>query len=497
MHELDDSVLLREYVEHGSDGAFATLVTRHINKIYSVALRHTRNAGSAEEITQAVFVILARKSRHLGKRVILSGWLYETARLTAMTHIRSEIRRVRREQEAYMQTSLNETDPDVWPQIAPLLDAAMAGLSETERQAIVLRFFDDKSMKEAGAALGASEDAVKMRVNRAVEKLRRFFSRRGIVIPAAALTAMISAHSVQAAPVTLAKAVTVTAVANGAAATTSTLVKGALKMMAWTKVKMAVLTTAVVLLGAGTMTLTVKEFHEHYHYPWQVPKASMNLIHQTPPQVVVVPTIFDRNGGYLGDHTTGGGAMGICQPITNIFREAYPGDTYRMIISPGLPDGRYDFFAKVSPDDPGMLWRKALQKELETKLGVMAKPEVRDSDVLLLEYVNPNAGGLQPPGSLLRRMNLSENFRSIYGTNSMAHFVSPISDLKDSLQAALQIPVVDETGLKGLYDFKLTWDNSDQTKIRENVRQAALDQLGFKLVPTNMPVEMLVVEQTK
>jgi len=79
----------------------------------------------------------------------------------------------------------------------------------------------------------------------------------------------------------------------------------------------------------------------------------------------------------------------------------------------------------------------------------------------------------------------------------MAQFVSPISGLKDSLQAALQIPVVDQTGLKGLYDFKLTWDNSDQTKIRENVRQAVLDQLGFKLVPTNMPVEMLVVERVK
>jgi uncharacterized protein (TIGR03435 family) len=79
----------------------------------------------------------------------------------------------------------------------------------------------------------------------------------------------------------------------------------------------------------------------------------------------------------------------------------------------------------------------------------------------------------------------------------MAQFVSPISGLKDSLQAALQIPVVDQTGLKGPYDFKFTWDNSDRTKIRENIRQAVLDQLGFKLVPTNMPVEMLVVERVK
>jgi DNA-directed RNA polymerase specialized sigma24 family protein len=97
MQEPDDIALLREYVERDSEEAFAALVTRHVNKVYSVALRHTRDLYQAEEITQAVFVILARKSRHLGKRVILSGWLYQAARLTAVTYIRGEIRRARRE----------------------------------------------------------------------------------------------------------------------------------------------------------------------------------------------------------------------------------------------------------------------------------------------------------------------------------------------------------------------------------------------------------------
>jgi DNA-directed RNA polymerase specialized sigma24 family protein len=97
MHELDDTALLREYVERDSEEAFVEIVTRHVNKVYSVALRQTGNPHSAEEITQAVFVILARKSRHLGRRVILSGWLYQTARLTGVTFIRSEIRRARRE----------------------------------------------------------------------------------------------------------------------------------------------------------------------------------------------------------------------------------------------------------------------------------------------------------------------------------------------------------------------------------------------------------------
>ena len=95
--------LLKEYVEHGSEEAFATLVARHVNKVYSIALRHTRNAHQAEEITQAVFVLLARKSRQLGKRVILSGWLCRTARLSAVTFVRSEVRRTQREQEALAQ----------------------------------------------------------------------------------------------------------------------------------------------------------------------------------------------------------------------------------------------------------------------------------------------------------------------------------------------------------------------------------------------------------
>ena len=103
MHELDDIALLREYSAHDSEKAFATLVTRHIDRVYSVALRHTRNPHSAEEITQVVFVILARKSKQLRKNVILEGWLYQTARLTALTFLKSEIRRARREQEASMQ----------------------------------------------------------------------------------------------------------------------------------------------------------------------------------------------------------------------------------------------------------------------------------------------------------------------------------------------------------------------------------------------------------
>jgi len=265
MHALDDTALLHEFAEHDSGPAFAELVARHVNKVYSVALRYTRNPHEAEEITQAVFVILARRAGTLGMKVILSGWLYQTARLVAVTYIRGEVRRTRREQEAFMQTYPNDNESDVWPHIAPLLDDAIARLREKDRHAVVLRFLDGKSMKEVGAALGASEDAAKMRVNRALERLRHFFAKRGVDSTAATIAETISANSIQAAPVALAKTVTAVALAKGATASLSTLtlIKGALKIMAWTKAKSAVVAGVVLILAVGTTTVILKNTNHH------------------------------------------------------------------------------------------------------------------------------------------------------------------------------------------------------------------------------------------
>ena len=265
MQELDDIALLRQYAERGSEDAFAALVARHINKVYSLARRHTANPHSAEEITQAVFVILARKANRLCRHARLSGWIYQTARLASVTFVRGEIRRARREQEAHMQTVLDENDSAAWREIAPLLDPAMAGLSEADRHAVVLRFFDGKSLKEVGAALGANEDAAKKRVSRALDSLRGFFARHGVHSSADDMAKTISANSVQAAPVMLAKTVTAVALAKGATASVSTLtlIQGALKVMAWTKAKTAIVTGAVVLLVVGTATVTVTKIAHH------------------------------------------------------------------------------------------------------------------------------------------------------------------------------------------------------------------------------------------
>jgi RNA polymerase sigma factor (sigma-70 family) len=262
----DDLKLLRDFARDNSEEAFAALVSRHVNLVYSVALRSVRDAHLAEEITQAVFIILARKAGSLGDKTILPGWLCRTARYASANALTIQRRRQRREQEAYMQSILNETanEPaheETWNQIAPLLDGAMEQIGQKDHDALVLRFFENKTFAEVGATLGASEDAAKMRVNRALEKLRKFFMKRGVSSTTAIIAGTISANSVQAAPVALAKSVTVVAIAKGAAASGSTLilVKGTMKMMSWIKIKFALGISAVVLLAGGTATVAISQ----------------------------------------------------------------------------------------------------------------------------------------------------------------------------------------------------------------------------------------------
>ena len=264
----DDMALVREYAERNSEEAFATLVSRHVNLVYSVALQQVHDSHLAEEITQAVFIILAQKAKSLSTKTILSGWLYRTAHYASANALKIQQRRQRREQEAYMQSTLNEPESeDAWAQIAPLLSAALAQLGEKDHDAIVLRFFDGKNMSEVGAALGVSENTAKTRVSRAVEKLRTIFLRRGVSLSTVAIAGAISANSVQAAPGALATSITAAAMTKGAAASSSTLtlIKGVLKIMAWTKMKTAIVAGIGLLLAAGTATVAVKEIAAHRH----------------------------------------------------------------------------------------------------------------------------------------------------------------------------------------------------------------------------------------
>jgi RNA polymerase sigma factor (sigma-70 family) len=254
----EDMELVQDYARHGSEQAFTTLVSRHVNLVYSVAWRQLRDTHLAEEVTQATFIILARKADSLGPTTVLSAWLCRAAHFAAANALRTQRRRQGREQEAYMQSLSDQSapspDPAAWANIAPLLDSALAGLREKDQIAIVLRFFEGKDLKEVGATLGVSENAAHKRVSHALEKLRRYFSKCGVHSTTAIIAETISAHSIQAAPLALAKSITAVAIAKGVTATGSTLtiIKGALKIMAWTKMKTTVVAGVGILLAAGT-----------------------------------------------------------------------------------------------------------------------------------------------------------------------------------------------------------------------------------------------------
>lgn len=269
MPDVTDMDLVREYAAENSQAAFAELVRRHINLVYSVALRYLRNETDAQDAAQAVFIMLAQKAGKLRPGTVVTGWLYESARFISMNVLRTRARQQARDQEAYMQSTLNEGEAGAWLHLEPLLEEAMTRLNESERTLLALRYFENRSGAEAAAAVGMEEWAARKRVGRAVEKLRKFFARRGVVFSAAAVTGAISANSVHAAPAALAQTVTAAAFVKGAAAgsSTLTLINGALKLMAWSKAKTAVVTGVVVLLTAGVATVGVKALRAHRTQP--------------------------------------------------------------------------------------------------------------------------------------------------------------------------------------------------------------------------------------
>ncbi len=256
MPEPDDITLLGQYTQ-GDESAFTTLFERHVHLVYSAALRQTRNPSYAEEITQAVFILLARKGKSLSAKTVLSGWLYQAARLTTASLIKREIRRQRREHEVYMQT-LTEPVTSQWEQISPMLDEAMGQLGETDRNAIVLRFFENRTPLEVAAALKLNEVTARKRVSRALEKLRTVFEKRGVVLTTASIAGTISGNSVQAAPAALANSATAVLIAKGSAASIPalTLAKStalALTMKTKTIVATAIIGTLVLGAGAGSV----------------------------------------------------------------------------------------------------------------------------------------------------------------------------------------------------------------------------------------------------
>ncbi len=254
-----DSELLRRYAGTKSEEAFAELVQRHVNLVYSAALRQVNgDAYLAQDVAQTVFTDLARKAGSLARREVLTGWLYTSAHFAAAKAVRTEQRRQAREQEAHHMCETLHTpapEPD-WNKLRPVLDEAMHQLKEADREAILLRYFENRQFAEVGAKLGLNENAARMRVERALEKLRAVFLRRGVAATAT-LASIISANAVQLAPAGLAATLASASLAGAGTGTTLTL----LKLMTATKLKLGI--SALVVAGATTAFVVQHQAQEN------------------------------------------------------------------------------------------------------------------------------------------------------------------------------------------------------------------------------------------
>lgn len=250
MVSMNDTALLQAYARTGDESAFAALVERHLALVHSAARRQVRDLQLAEDITQAVFVVLARKASSLARHPGLSGWLLQATRYAANNHIRAAVRRAHREQEAVMQSESIGSSAAPWDQLEPLLDEGMSSLGETDRAVLAMRYFENKTAAEIGQALNLNEETARKRINRALDKLRRFFGRRGVAVTAASIAEAASAYAVQTAPVGLAAAITAKAL-SGTALTTAAVL-AASKTIAMTTLKKALVSLALIAsVGAG------------------------------------------------------------------------------------------------------------------------------------------------------------------------------------------------------------------------------------------------------
>src|ERR1035437_3593403 len=492
MQAMDDMTILREYATRNSEAAFETLVTRRVGFVYAAALRQVRDPHLAEEITQAVFIILAQKAGRISDKTILAGWLFKTTRFAAIAQTRELVKHQRRELEVFMQSEIQSAAPDpLWEQMSPLLDEALASLGETDRQAVLLRFFENKSLAEVGSHLGTGEDTARKRVSRALEKLHRYFNQRGVSSTTAIIAGAMTANSIQAAPVALAKSVTAVALAKGAAASgsTLTLIKGALKIMAWTKAKTVIVIGASFLLAAGTTSVVIHKSKSHAvdESLWEM---NFENLKKAPRNTLIIrPTHFSDNKSMLN---TDGPIIAHNLDLKGLLEFAYAFadkeefhhvfSRQRMILPVDAPQDRYDLMF-IFPNSQ----LKALQQAISKKFDYTIRKEIRQTEVLMLKVKDPALLALHA-SKAGRKVNYKQN----KGMRTTSNF--PISNTMDYLEGVFHTPITGQPSLSGRYDFTFQWQDPQQM---EAALTRELEQAGLELVPSREPIEMLVVEKVK
>lgn len=249
---MDDSELLRDYVQHQSERAFAELVRRYLDLVYSTAIRMVREATLAEDVSQAVFVQLARKASTIRNAKALPGWLYRVTHCQAANAVRAECTRRQYETDAMQLTPSNDEPSAAWESIAPHIEEAMTTLNDEDQNAVLQRFFQGRTWREVGAALTLSEDAAQKRVSRALDKVRLHLARRGISVSIGAISLALTANAVQAAPPGLASSVATASLLGTGGIGGSVAVSTTLKALLMKKTTVGVIAVLVITAAVTT-----------------------------------------------------------------------------------------------------------------------------------------------------------------------------------------------------------------------------------------------------
>jgi uncharacterized protein (TIGR03435 family) len=268
-----------------------------------------------------------------------------------------------------------------------------------------------------------------------------------------------------------------------ATSSTATLIKGTLKIMAWTKLKTTAVVGVGLLLAAGATTVAVKEMAYRRASSWQDAKYfDDRIMDGTPPQVQILPSKHPNGGGW-GENN--GKLMGFNADARQLLNEVYGWSPVRTVFAARLPTGRYDYIANLERGS-----REALKNEAIKKFGVSGHHETISTNVLLLIVRRPNAPGLKP--SQTRNVS-NQSGSGVYRCSNKS-----IDGVARLLEGRMKIPVMDGTGLTGSYDIELKWAESDwQHPNNEALKQTVLDQLGLELVPDVQPVDFLVIDKAR
>ncbi len=485
----DDHSLLMRYARSHDAEAFAQLVKRYSTLVYSVAQRVTGNITTAEDVTQECFFALARQAASINGS--LPAWLHRVALNLSLKVTRNEATRHRHEAKASLPSNI-DNEPS-WSQISPLIDAALAKLPDDLREPLVRHFLLGHTQTQVAEDLNIAQASVSRRLHEGVERLREYLKQIGVVCGATMLSTSLVKNASAAVSVRLSTELAKIALAGpvkiAATASTSiipsygglslTLIKGALKLMALTKLKTAVVASVAIILTVSTATIVV---YERRPYPWQVQNPDYRILDQVPPQLKIVPAKFHHSDQWIHN----GKMLGMERSINDLLDVAYNTCRYRMVFTTELPEDHYDYIANLPEGN-----QEALRREIERQFNLTAKTEKRKTDVLLLTVKNHNAQGLKQSENISSGTNINVEPGHYRCTNI------PFSQIASGLEYYFEIPVIDRTGLAGKFDINLKWRERDREHRNPvALKKVLLEALGLELVPGREEIEMLVVEKT-